>query len=536
MKYNKYKIITFLAIGTLFAGSCKKFLDVNTNPNIANNPGVELVLPSAQVAIAHVVGGQFQINGSFWAQYWTQSPLANQYKQYDQNQPSSDNYNTSWRLLYASALTDLNYVYNTSSKKNNKQYMAVAGLLTAYTFQVITDAWGDAPYKEALKALDVDGGIVSPAYDAQSAIYDGIVTKIDECLALIDENAPIQPGGDDLMYGGDMNKWRIFGNTLKLKVALRLSEINPAKSQAIITSISTDPTFNGFIMSASEEAKISFSTSGGSQNPLYSEIVGVGNTQNIYGSKTCIDSLNSNFDPRAYIFYNPTASGVVGIAQGDFNNAATAAGKSIASHYVGAEANNDESGAAPVKFISVYESLFLQAEATARGWLIGAGTDQELFEAGIAESFKAYLTDADVEEIIRDSLPGELNEFVVNLDYAIYRYIHGDTVTGYLGGDTVANTNLPASNWGSYPAAGTTQEKIRHIVTQKWFSMCGNQGFEAWTEWRRTGYPDFLVTSVNSLIGASKPVRFIYPTEEINLNANFPGVKQVTQKMWWDAN
>ncbi|MBK7588120.1 MAG: SusD/RagB family nutrient-binding outer membrane lipoprotein [Bacteroidetes bacterium] len=217
-----------------------------------------MVLPSAQVAIAHVVGGQFQINGSFWAQYWTQSPLANQYKQYDQNQPSSDNYNTSWRLLYASALTDLNYVYNTSSKKNNKQYMAVAGLLTAYTFQVITDAWGDAPYKEALKALDVDGGIVSPAYDAQSAIYDGIVTKIDECLALIDENAPIQPGGDDLMYGGDMNKWRIFGNTLKLKVALRLSEINPAKSQAIITSISTDPTFNGFIMSASEEAKISF--------------------------------------------------------------------------------------------------------------------------------------------------------------------------------------------------------------------------------------------------------------------------------------
>ncbi|MBK7039241.1 MAG: SusD/RagB family nutrient-binding outer membrane lipoprotein [Bacteroidetes bacterium] len=327
-----------------------------------------------------------------------------------------------------------------------------------------------------------------------------------------------------------------MGYTLKLKVALRLSEINPAKSQAIITSISTDPTFNGFIMSASEEAKISFSTSGGSQNPLYSEIVGVGNTQNIYGSKTCIDSLNSNFDPRAYIFYNPTASGVVGIAQGDFNNAATAAGKSIASHYVGAEANNDESGAAPVKFISVYESLFLQAEATARGWLIGAGTDQELFEAGIAESFKAYLTDADVEEIIRDSLPGELNEFVVNLDYAIYRYIHGDTVTGYLGGDTVANTNLPATNWGSYPAAGTTQEKIRHIVTQKWFSMCGNQGFEAWTEWRRTGYPDFLVTSVNSLIGASKPVRFIYPTEEINLNANFPGVKQVTQKMWWDAN
>jgi len=534
MKYNKYKIITFLAIGSLFVGSCKKYLDVNSNPNIANNPNVEAVLPSAQVAIAHVVGGQFQINGSFWAQYWTQSPLANQYKQYDQNQPSSDNYNTSWRLLYASALADLQYVYNTASATNSKQYMAVAGLLTAYTFQVITDAWGDVPFKEALK-LKVDGGNESPAYDLQSAIYDGIVTKIDDAIALIDENSAVHPGGDDLMYGGDMSMWRTFGYTLKLKVGMRLSEVNPAKAQAIISSITSDPGFMYFITTDFEEAKIRFSTAGGSQNPLYSEIVGLGNTQNIYGSATCIDSMNSNFDPRVGVFYIPISGPVQGITQGDFNNAGNAAGKSIASHYVGAEANNDESGAAPVKFISSYESLFLQAEATARGWLVG-GNDQALFEAGIAESFRAYLTDADVSEIIRDSLPSEYNEFKVDLNYAIYRYIHGDTVTGYLGGDTVANTNLPATNWGSYPAAGTTQEKIRHIVTQKWFSMCGNQGFEAWTEWRRTGYPDFLVTSVNSLIGTSKPVRFIYPTEEINLNANFPGVKQVTQKMWWDLN
>lgn len=536
MKNSKINIIAVLVVATLFATSCKKYLDVNTNPNIANNPDLELVLPSAQVAIAHVVGGQFQINGSFWAQYWTQSPLANQYKQYDQNQPSSDNYNTSWRILYASALTDLNYIYNSASAKNNKQYMAVSSLLTAYTYQVITDAWGDAPYKEALKALDVDGGIVSPAYDAQSIIYDEIVTRIDAALALIDENALIHPGADDLLYGGDMGAWRKFGNTLKLKVALRLSEISPAKAQTIITTMTADTNFAGFIMTASEEAKVAFSTAGGSQNPIYSEIVGVGNTQNIYGSKTCIDSMNSNHDARAFIFYKPTAAGVVGIAQGNYNNASEAAGKSIASHFVGAEAGNTESGAAPVRFLSSYESLFLQAEATARGWLSGTATDQELFEEGIAESFRAYVTDADVEELIRDSLPGELSDFVVNLDYAIYRYIHGDTVTGYLGGDTVANTNLEAANWGMYPSTGTTEEKVRHIITQKWFSMCGNQGFEAWTEWRRTGYPDFLVTSVNSLIGTSKPVRFIYPTEEITLNANFPGIKQVTEKMWWDAN
>ena len=92
------------------------------------------------------------------------------------------------------------------------------------------------------------------------------------------------------------------------------------------------------------------------------------------------------------------------------------------------------------------------------------------------------------------------------------------------------------ANWGLYPTGGSETDKIRHIVTQKWFSMCGNQGFEAWTEQRRTGYPDFLIQSVNSLIGSKRPARFVYPTEEINLNANFPGLKSVDQKVWWDVN
>ena len=83
MKTKIISILTLIALSTSFVG-CKKFLDVNNNPNIANNPNVELVLPSAQVAIASVMGAPFQINGSFWAQHWTQSPLASQYKNFDQ--------------------------------------------------------------------------------------------------------------------------------------------------------------------------------------------------------------------------------------------------------------------------------------------------------------------------------------------------------------------------------------------------------------------------------------------------------------------
>jgi len=494
MKYSKIKLLTLATIGALSFTGCKKFLDVNTNPNIANDPEVALVLPSSQVAIAHVMGNQFQVNGSFWAQYWTQSPLANQYKQYDQYQPSTDNYNRSWRILYNDALTDLQYVYNKAKSENGKQYMAVARLLQAYTYQMITDAWGDVPFTEAIKGLEGDGAIVNPKYDMQSAIYEGILTHIDEAIALIDFDSEAHPGADDLIYGGDMHAWMLFAHTLKLKVAMRMSEVNPARSAAVIASIESDPAFGGYISAEGEDAKVNFSTDGGSQNPLYSEMVGLGKTQNLFGSKTCIDSMMSNFDPRAFVFYKPVGGTVVGITQGDYNNSTNATGKSIPSAAVAGEAANESSATAPVRLISSYESLLLQAEAAARGW--STGDDAALYTAGIDASFEAYgVTDAAEISYYKDS-----------------------------------------TYWGVYPAMGTTQDKVRHIVTQKWFSMCGNQGFEAWTEWRRTGYPDFLIISVNSLIGTQRPARFLYPTDEINLNSNFPGLKSVEKQVWWDIN
>ena len=85
------------------------------------------------------------------------------------------------------------------------------------------------------------------------------------------------------------------------------------------------------------------------------------------------------------------------------------------------------------------------------------------------------------------------------------------------------------------PYPSTEQDKIEAIINQKWVAMSGNQGFEAWTEMRRTGYPKGLATSVASVIGAGLfPARFLYPTDEINLNPKFPGTKLVTDKVWWD--
>ncbi len=503
MKKNTISIIAIAAL-TLGASSCKKWLDVNDNPNIANNPDIALVLPSAQAAVASVMGTAFQINGSFWAQHWTQSPLANQYKLYDQYQVSSDNYNRPWRNIYANGLYNFKYIANKAKADGKKQYEAIAKLMQAYTFQVLTDAFGDIPFNDALKGSVADGLNTSPKYDSQEKVYEGIVSLINEATALIDVTDAAHPGTDDLVFGGDMSHWLEFANTLKLKVGMRLSEKDPAKAEAIIKSISGD------FLSAS--ARVKYTNLGGSENPLYSEMVGLSRTTNIFSSKTCVDSMNAIGHPLVYLFYHPLGNGsVVGLPQGDFANSTSATGKSIGGYGVGADPNDTRSAAAPVVFMSVAESDYLQAEAIARGWL--TGDEYGLFNAALRAGIADY--SADIATLVAEE------------------YID---LTAYGNADADINDYCDSIAFYTYPAGAIAQDRIAAIINQKWMMMSGNQGFEAWTEWRRTGYP-VLKPSIASLLGAGKfPARFVYPTDEINLNKNYPGTKLIDQKVWWDAN
>ncbi|HEY0610695.1 MAG TPA: SusD/RagB family nutrient-binding outer membrane lipoprotein, partial [Chitinophaga sp.] len=237
-----------------------------------------------------------------------------------------------------------------------------------------------------------------------------------------------------------------------------------------------------------EDAKISYSQTGGNQNPLNAEMIGLGGTQNLVASATCVNAMKALKDPREIVFYRrvPATGIVTPVPQGSFNTTPTVT-ISTPSYVVGARANDPLSALAPVKFISAAESYFLQAEAVVRGYLTGDA--RTLYQEGIAASFASYEIDP------------------------------GTYIT-----DVVA----------AWPAA--TEQQIIAIITQKYFAMCGNQGFEAWTEWRRTGYPTFFVRSQASVLGAGIfPQRMLYPNTEITRNSNFPGLKTVTVKMWWDA-
>ena len=525
MSINKKVIIT-VAIGlALGAASCRKFLNVNQNPNVSQTATVQTLLPAAELYVASTVGVDLEINGSFWAEYWTQDPGASQYRVLDQYAPNPDYFSTPWTNLYAAA-ENFKQLYALADTLHKKQYMAIALVMKAYTFQLITDAWGDAPYTQALNGLVIDSNITSPKYDAQKTIYNGILVNIDSALSLMNTADAAAPGPDDLVYGGNMAKWEKFAYTLKLRIYMRMSAIDPVTAQAGITKLysTSGVTFIG----NGDDAFVGFGYSTTNKSPLYAEesSTALSGIQNLVGSSTCIDSMNSNGDPRMYVFYEATsASGggtVAGLTQGDYGSTTLSTGFSIPSTYVAGDANNTASTNAPVNLITSAESYFLQAEVVAKGWegASSGKSDDSLFYYGIMASFNYYS-----------------KQLVVAYDTALQDVYgvafplagispYNDYITGQFNG--------APGYWTVYPTTGTFAQKQRFILTQKWFAMCGNQGFEAWCEQRRTGYPDFLVQSLHSQTGANLPKRFLYPTSESTRNANFPGEVLLTVKTWWD--
>lgn len=496
MLINK-KMVLAVGVGLVMgASSCKKFMDVNTNPNVSQSVTVQTILPAAELYVGSQVGVDLQIYGSIWSQYWTQTSAGNQYVAFEQFAPTQDQFSNSWTGLYQGA-ENFYQLYNLADSQHKKQYRAIALLMQAYTFQVITDAWGDAPFKQALQGQYLNGHLVNPKYDSQMTIYKGILTKLDSANKLINVADPVMPGADDLIYGGNMARWQKFSNTLRLKVLLRMAYIDPINAQIKIDSLySTSPLF----IASGDDAKISYGFSASNKNPLYAEesSLKLGSIQNLGASSTCIDSMKSNSDPRLGVFYEANASGAYsGIPQGSYSIAKATGSYSIPSFNVAGDVNNTASANAPVYLLTSWESYFLQAEAAARGWGPAGANDNALFSAGIQAS---------------------LDNYVNILGTAAYATYVG--AGGY---------------WTKYPVGGTVAQKVRYIITQKWFAMCGNQGFEAWTEWRRTGYPDFLVDPASSLIGTQRPERFLYPTSESMGNANFPktGLMPLTYQVWW---
>lgn len=483
--YNPKRLLLIALIGVVGMTGCKKFLDINQNPNNPDSADPNLLLPTVEASVGQIVGNAFQVYGGMYAQYWTQSPNASQYRGIDQYRLTNTSFDRPWLTIYRNGLINADLIIKNPG--TSLEYTkGIAYILKAYTYQLATDAFGDVPLSQALQG----NGFGSPKYDTQELVYDSIFNYIDKGKSLLTINSN-SPGAQDLVFGGSPTNWTAFANTLKLRAYLRLTKINPAKAEAGVKALyAAGATF------LAADASIKYSTVGGNQNPLFNETVAL-NTQNLVASSTAVNAFTRNNDPRVNKFYDDVAGQTAkSIVQGSFNSSGVAKLVAVPSSLVGGNLANGTSATAPVKLISAAESYFLQAEAVARGW--ASGDVVALVKSGVTASFVA---------------------------------------TGLSAGDATTYFTNAQDGQAAFDAASTVELKVKAIITQKYYAMCGFQGFEAWSEYRRTGYPNFLITSVASTLAAGKlPLRLLYPNSEATSNLNFPGNQTIDVPVWWGKN
>lgn len=452
----------------LYATSCgQDFLDVNTDPNNPGDATVELVFPAAVTSTASVVGGDYAILGGIWSQYWTQNNGSNQYKTLDAFQIEPTTLNARFTELYAGALNDYIFVKNKALPTKNWSFYLMSTVMEAYTFQVLVDLYDQIPFTEALQGNNK----LAPAYTAGAEVYDSLIARIDFALAQDFNNiengvlTAKNPGNSDFVFGGDMDKWKQFANTLKLKMYLRQIYARPQVAQAGIQALYA----SGASFLTEDAAMTGFEDATSKRNPLFEQdqSPALNTNQNLKASTTLFSFLQTKADPRLDALYVPGTSGQKSLDQGSFNTPSTVIVPTTISRAL-------ISPTAPVYFISKAESYFLQAEAVLRG--LGTGDVKALYDAGVAASFEQL----------------EL-----------------DGTTFYATGGAY-----------EFPAASTTEEQLEAIIVQKWASMAGTtQGLEAFFERNRTGYP--RVSPVEAADDAYVAGQFTYPLEGVT-GGQFP--------------
>lgn len=466
------KLINIILGSALLFTSCDKFFDVNTDPNNPSTAPYDVVFPAATASSAAVIGGQFAILGSIWSQHFTQNNTANQYKSWDGYKLTSSDFNGSFDELYSGAINDYMYVLKEAEAVEDWNTFLMATTLKCYTYQVLADLYDQIPYTEVGRGQE---GNITPKYDEGSAVYDALITELDNALskdfaAYSNKNI----GNKDFIFNGDMSKWIQFANTLKLKIYLRQVKARPEVASAGIAALYQ----NGANFLTVPACMDKYSDETGKQNPLYaSEVASTGlGDKNLRTSATLFDYLSGNGDERYTAIYKPEKGfDYIALAQGDY----------LSTEHKNEVSRGLWSATQPVYFFTAAEVEFMQAEALTRYPSL-AGDAKAKYEAGVKASFDLLEVDG-----------------ADNLLAGVY----------------------------SFPAA--TDQKLEAIITQKWIACAKFNPIESFFEFNRTGYPTLFTVSKNSAIGNKFPKRLLFAADEVARNPNTPKQVAIDVPVWW---
>ncbi|MEE4176685.1 MAG: SusD/RagB family nutrient-binding outer membrane lipoprotein [Bacteroides sp.] len=486
IKYPVFLILSFL----LVISACTKDFEEYAEPTTtADQIDPKYLFTRSLVTGSGISVGVWQyihqISGSSWAQHFANIQPNFRWDNYE---PTPGN--TKWDWYYARehfAPLFLNYqVIKLSRELNNPIKEAVARIWNVYMFQFLTDTYGDLPYTEAFESI-------RPAFDSQEFIYSDMLKELQESVQQIKDfqDAGYEGYGEaDVLYNGDLDKWIRFGNTLILRLALRVSNVASAElTQPYLQALDLSETMqqNG------DMARMLPDPNGATyhvKNPL-SFVFG---WNEVRMSQTMYDILTGLNDPRMQIMFNPNEDGLyVGLENGQnpdslslrYNSYYRPQFCNIGNFFI--QDNN------PLFMMTYAEACFLKAEAAQKGFIVGSA--EQFYEDGIRASMN--LLGITEESVIQDYLEG--------------------------------------------PAAFNSSSALEQIYAQRWIALYPN-GAEAWALVRQTGVPAIQPLVFYYPGNVEMPRRKPYPVNERRYNtenydaavARMGGDSQYT-RVWWDG-
>lgn len=509
--------MSVLPLMAVLATGCKKFEEINRNPNKTDQVNSSNL---ATGMILSITRSDISTQKSF-----IQPFLLGKYITWGEGQE-----NLQYNKFNRADLSKVAILRNippmekyATSEALKKSYQALGHFIRAWQFFSATMQVGDIPYTDAIKGESEN--ILNPKYDAQKTVFLGILNELDQANQLFSEGAAFD---GDPIYGGKTDNWRRLVNSFELHVLMNLYKKTADAELKVVERFKDIVANRPLMRDFKDNFALAYNATAGQNYPWSDVPAGSGNSfvKSNYTmlSNTLLDPLKTLKDRRLFYYAKPSPVKITsGLSESDYNAypgvEPSDAFSSLQTRRVGkdyADLNNryvQLVNAEAVSVFSYWDLQFILAEGSIRGWITGTPA-QTYYAAGIGSSMN----------------------FVASNTPDLMDYHH--------------NMKMDAAYIAAFPAsaavslAGTNEQQIEQVITQKYLAnFLHGSKYSAWYENRRTGYPKFTLNSTTNLNAPTNqfPLRWLYPSNELDYNSanvsaaiksQFGGNDDVNQVMW----
>ncbi len=363
------------------------------------------------------------------------------------------------------------------NKSSTQNEVAVAKIIKAYFFWNLTDRWGPIPFTNALQGTEE----ITPAYDSEKTIYYTLFDLLEEAANQINTSGTLE---NDIIYHGSLSKWKKLANSTRLLMALRLSEVAPSKAKKEFKQA-----LNAGVLTSNKGSLVFHNKSNANNWGFWYEQIVAGSVREWWAMSEGVMQLMRPYnDPRLPVYADTTRRAV---EKYEYNGLPYGTQESIDKAKYSLLGNAIHAPDAPVYLLTYAQVLFAKAEAAARNWI--SGSAETFYNKAIKKSILQWT----------------------------------ESTNGY-------------SAFISQPRiAFNPATAIKQIAIQRYVHLYMN-GYEAWSEWRRLGYPK----TMNKPLGRAVPLRLMYTTaEKLNNSENYREAVSMLEngnslysRVWWDVD